>query len=348
MGRRVGVALACLGATLAFAASASAKTQLVWAGGDPGFQQTIGQNFGGEANDFFPRTATIHVGDTVEWQGMSFGFHSIDLPGRTGNDLPLILPQGPISGVNDAAGNPFWFNGLPNLGFNPALFAPIGGNTYNGSERVASGLPLGPPSSFKVTFTKPGVYEYFCDVHYDMHGFVVVKGAGDSVPSQAQTAASVANAEARDLRIAARLDQTTPGPNHVSVGAGGEQNVEILAMFPSTLNVSRGTTVSFELPKLTGETHTATFGPGRYRDILAQSFTGATIDPRGAYPSDPPPMPIVLTPTSHGNGFANTGAMDRDSGTPLPASNRITFNAPGVYQFECLIHPFMRGTIVVS
>jgi plastocyanin len=59
-------------------------------------------------------------------------------------------------------------------------------------------------------------------------------------------------------------------------------------------------------------------------------------------------MPIVLTPTSHGNGFANTGALDRDAGTPLPAGNKIRFNTPGVYQYECLVHPFMRGTIVVS
>ena len=43
----------------------------------------------------------------------------------------------------DAAGSPFWFNNLvPNLGFNPALFAPSGGNTYNGSKACDSGLPL--------------------------------------------------------------------------------------------------------------------------------------------------------------------------------------------------------------
>jgi plastocyanin len=287
------------------------------------------------------------VGDTVEWQGMSIGFHTIDLPGRTGGDIPLITPQGPISGINDAAGNPFWFNGLPNLGFTPSLFAPIGGNTYDGTERVASGLPLGPPSSFKVTFTKPGVYEYFCDVHYDMHGFIVVKPQGAHIPSQARVAQKVARAEARDLRIAAALDTTQITGNHVSVGVAGRHNVEILAMFPSSLSVSRGTTVSFEMPLLTGETHTVTFGPDDYRNALSNSFTTATFDPRAIYPSSPT-MPIVLTPTSHGNGFANTGALDRDPDTPLPPSGTITFDAPGVYHYECLIHPFMRGTITVS
>ena len=54
-----------------------------------------------------------------------------------------------------------------------------------------------------------------------------------------------------------------------------------------------------------------------------------------------------LDPTSHGNGFANVGALDRDSGTPLPPSGTIKFTQPGTYQFICLIHPFMHGTVVV-
>ena len=33
--------------------------------------------------------------------------------------------------------------------------------------------------------------------------------------------------------------------------------------------------------------------------------------------------------------------------TPLPASGQIKFTAPGTYHYVCLIHPFMRGTIIV-
>lgn len=347
MRQRVGVVLFCVLVALVLSATASARTQIVWAGGQPTFQQTLGQLYGAEANDFFPRTAAIHVGDAIEWQGMSINFHTIDLPGRSGQDLPLITPQGPISGVDDAAGNPFWFNGLPNLGFNPRLLAPTGASTYDGSERVDAGLALGPPAGLKVTFTKPGVYEYFCDVHYDMHGFIVVKAQGDAIPSAADNAKTVAEQQARDLRVAATLDQTKVTGNHVSVGAAGENNVEVLAMFPSRLEVGRGTTVTFEMPLLTGETHTVTFGPEPYRNQLAASFLSPMFDPRAVYPSEPA-MPIVLTPGTHGNGFANTGALDRDLSTPLPQAGKITFNTPGVYRYQCLIHPFMRGTIVVS
>ena len=56
----------------------------------------------------------------------------------------------------------------------------------------------------------------------------------------------------------------------------------------------------------------------------------------------------MLDPTSHGNGFANTGALDRDPTTRLPATERIDFTTPGTYHFQCLIHPFMHGTIVVE
>jgi plastocyanin len=346
---RIGVVVLCAAmAAIALPAAAAARTQLVWAGGPPSFQQTMGQLYSAEANDFFPRSVTINQGDSIEWQGMSINFHSIDLPGRSGQDLPLILPEGGIvSGVNDAAGNPFWFNGLPNLGFNTRLLGPLGANTYDGSERADSGLPLGPPSGFRVTFTKPGTYEYFCDVHYDMRGVVVVKPDGAQVPSAADNAATVAKQAQRDLEVAKALAATQVDGNRVDLGEAGKFNVEVLAMFPSTLHVPTGSTVTFQMSPLTGETHTATFGPESYRNELANSFLGAVFDPRAAYPSDPT-IPISLSPTSHGNGFANSGALDLDAGTPLPPQSTITFTKPGTYRYQCLIHPFMRGTVVVS
>lgn len=346
--RRGSISAACAGlaALLALPALAQARTQIVWAGGPPDFQTQLGRVYSAEANDFFPRTATIHAGDSIEWKGMSINFHSIDLPGRSGADLPLITPTGTlVSGVKDAAGNPFWFNGLPNVGFNPQLLAPLDASTYDGTERVDSGLPFGPPSDFRVTFTKPGVYEYFCDVHYDMRGFIVVKGADDRVPSAEFYAKRVAKQTAEDVKIAQSLvSKASSNPNEVNLGEAGSDNVEILAMFPSTLHVHTGATVTFEMSPLTGETHTATFGPD---DYIPNAFLNPILDPRGVYPSSPT-LPIDLEPHSHGNGFANTGALDRDPTTPLPPDSKITFSKPGVYHYECLIHPFMRGTVIVS
>ncbi len=34
--------------------------------------------------------------------------------------------------------------------------------------------------------------------------------------------------------------------------------------------------------------------------------------------------------------------------TQIPASSKIDFTTAGTYQFICLIHPFMQGTIIVK
>ena len=101
------------------------------------------------------------------------------------------------------------------------------------------------------------------------------------------------------------------------------------------------------MSKDTREVHTATFGPASVLKTLSDGFQGANFPSQGLYPSDP--AAIVVSPTSHGDGFGNTGALDNDPGTPqLPPSNTIDFTTPGTYHFQCLIHPFMQGTIVVQ
>ena len=107
--------------------------------------------------------------------------------------------------------------------------------------------------------------------------------------------------------------------------------------------------VTFRMSKHSCETHTATFGPAAYLSRPGQRVhAGRSFPPQGAYPSDPT-QPIMETPTAHGNGFANTGVLDKDPSTAtIPPSSKIEFTAPGTYHFICLIHPFMRGTIIVK
>lgn len=306
---------------------------------------------GAGVNNFLIDRVTINAGDTVVWNGASLahGFHTVDIPALGGSDLPLILPTGKtVGGVLDAGGNPFWFNGkVPQVGFNPQLFGPSGGHVYNGSHRVDSGLPLGKPHDFAVTFTKPGVYKFYCDVHYGMVGYVVVKPKGKPVPTAAQDAAKLRAEELAYTVEARRVARTTVPARSVSLGASGPGGLEVFAMFPAVLHVKKGATVRFFMSRDTRETHTATFGPAAYLTPLAKSFQAPIPAPQAIYPSDPPGH-IVLTPTSHGNGFANTGALDRDRATPPAPAGTITFTKPGTYHFICLIHPFMRGTIIVK
>ena len=52
--------------------------------------------------------------------------------------------------------------------------------------------------------------------------------------------------------------------------------------------------------------------------------------------------------TNHGNGFLNTGNLDRDPATPSPGSTQVTFSKAGTYEYICLLHPFMKGSVVVG
>ena len=361
MSRRIGLGV-CIGACLALLAMpaiASAGTKIVYAGPPPVTKQIASKviaasklspkrfvsTYNPDVNDFFLHRVTISAGDTVSFR--LEGLHTVDLPGKSGADLPLIVPGPTVHGVKDAAGRPFWFNGkVPSLGLNPALFAPSTANTYDGTARVDSGLPAGPPKPFNVQFTKPGVYKFFCDVHAGMVGYVVVKPTGKPVPTAAQDSAALVKQITGDVKTAVRISRSKPPADTVDLGQSARDGVELFAMFPSTLTVNAGTWVTFSMSRHTREAHTASFGPRSYLKPLANSFESPVFSPVATYPSAP--SSIVLTPTSHGNGFANTGALDRDSGTPLPASSKIDFKVPGVYHFECLIHPFMHGTVIVK
>ena len=346
---------------LAMPAVASAGTKVVYAGPPAVTKQIAGKviaasglnpksfvsKYQPDVNDFFLHRVTINAGDTVSFR--LEGFHTVDLPGKSGADLPLIVPGRTVHGVLDAAGNPFWFSGkVPSLGLNPALLAPGTATTYDGTARVQSGLPvgMGPPKPLDVQFAKPGVYKFFCDVHYGMVGYVVVKPKGAPVPSAAQDSAALVKQITGDVRTAVRISRSKPPADTVDLGQSASDGVELFAMFPSTLTVTAGTRVTFSMSLQTRETHTASFGPRSYLKPLATSFQAPVFSPVATYPSSP--SSIVLTPASHGNGFANTGVLDRDLGTPLPASRAIDFTSPGVYHFVCLVHPFMHGTIIVE
>jgi plastocyanin len=312
-----------------------------------------------DVNDFFPHKVTIHVDDTVRF--VPSGFHTVDFGGKRTQRLPIITPLtvAPVTGVLDAAGAPFWFNGQRNVGFNPTLLRSGFGKrfTYDGSKAVLSGVPVARnPKPMSVRFTKTGTFRYFCDVHLGMTGLVKVVKSTSSVPSAKADATTVQNQVDSTLKTAKSLSTSTPSlpANTVDIGLQAKGGVTFLGFKPSTLSVPRGTTVNFRMAAKS-EVHTATTGPGdpekepnSYLGQIAASIDRPVFDPRLAYLSQPPPTIGALTPTLHGNGFWNTGALDEDSTTPVPPNGSVTFAAPGTYAVYCLIHPFMKATVTVT
>jgi plastocyanin len=349
-------------------AVASAATKTVQAGP---FGRAAIQDFRqaqADANAFFRRTVTIRRGDRVRWR--INGFHNIMFPAR-GDDPPGLVaadPARPVTGVNDAAGRPFWFNGQPSLIFNPLVAFRQGNQAYNGRSLRASGLPLDEdaPPVYTLRFPRRGTFNYYCDVHAGMKGTVRVVGRGARVPTKARDR----NAAAREM--AARLDaaeELTTGEgtedlqNTVQAGNDDAKGTAVFKFFPAEASVRAGDTVTLQMPRRTTEVHTFTFGPSNgenlYVDQIAEVFitpienpTGPPtigLDPRAAYPSDnPAAAQPAITAALHGNGFFNTGILDGDAATPPPSSVQVRFGAPGTYPYICIVHPFMRATIRVT
>lgn len=357
MRKRILVPVALGVVSLALPATAPAFTTKSVSMGEPkNVQRQFNETYSADVDAFFPLGVTIHVGDRVRF--VPSAFHTVDLPPKGKKPLPLILPAATKANESDAAGAPFWFNGQSNIGFNPAVLRFGFGKTfrYTGLNRVESGLPIqAKPKPMTVIFERAGTYMFHCDVHPGMHGTVRVVSRRHAIPSARQDARRVKAQVTRDLTIAKTIGTAHPPANTVQVGSASVQGVEHFGFLPQTISVPAGTTVTFTMVKTSREAHSATIGPGdpekdpnSYLGKLAGSFNSPVFDPAAIYPSDPPPAPAPFAPTSHGNGFWNSGVLDEDSATPLPPANAVTFTTPGTYQVYCLIHPFMHGTVVVT
>jgi plastocyanin len=325
--------------------------------GPPASAEKSLQKASADVNAFFPGAISVHVGDGVRF--MPTGFHNVHFLGKSGKKTFAILPTGKkIAGVDDAAGTPFQFNGLPEQGLNPALFGPgkLGKTiVWNGTKEIQSGLPLSnKPKPMVVRFTKAGLYSYYCDLHPGMKGTVHVFSKSKPVPSAAADAKRVKLQVSKAITIAKGFAKHTAPANTVDLGLLGSGGVTLYGFSPSKLTVPVGTTVTFQSPTGDGEVHTATTGPGdpesqptSYLGTLAASLNNPVPSQAAIYPSDLTSV-AALTPTLHGNGFWNGGVQDGSAATILPNSSKVTFAAPGTYQFYCMIHPFMHGTITVQ
>jgi plastocyanin len=358
LSHRIKAAIAAGVAVLVVApAGASAATKTVNMGIPPASAKKF-RPTGSDVNAFFPSSTTIHAGDSVRF--LAVGFHNLDLPKKGGKPTPLIAPTGQaIAAANDAAGAAFWFNGQQNLQFNLPALAPVGFGkkfTYTGAKGVQSGLPVAnKPKPVTVKFAKTGSFTYYCDVHSGMKASVKVVAKSKPVPSARADAKKLDDQVSKALSVAKGLSKVKPPAGVVDLGVAGKGGVEFFDMVPKTSTVPVGTTLTFRMSPGTYEDHTATFGPGdpekeptSYLGTIAKSFEGTTLDQSGVYASEAPGTLATLTPALHGNGFWNSGVLDGSGATPLPAANQVTFGAAGTYNFYCLIHPFMKGTVVVQ
>jgi plastocyanin len=336
--------------TVAGAGSAQAATWDVGAG-PPLKKPPAGVPESLVADQFFPKTIKVHVGDKIKFG--NYGFHTITFLGGTSRPSFLVQANTTVSGSNDPAGNPFWFNGQPNFAFNPTQGGPAGGKTFSGKGLHNSGFPQGngPPKPYVLKFTKAGTYKYLCLVHPRyMKGVVKVLNRGKRVSTKRKIAKAVKKQIAAAIKEAKRIDKSAgPTGNVIDAGNGQKDGIDDIKYFPANKTIPAGTTLRLQMATRTDEPHTFTFGPQDFLTNLANNgFNGDVIDPSGVYPSDPPGQVTVATGV-HGNGFASTGWLDNDSKTTFPSFIDVKFPTPGSYYYLCLVHgPEMSGTITVT
>jgi plastocyanin len=341
------------------ASAASAATKTVDVGGH-GFR---GAPTNLQALAFLRGVVSVHVGDSVNFHILGGLIHTATFVPR-GQSIPSLAtgdPAHPVSGLRDANGTSFWFNGQPRPILNPIAAFPTAQRTVTGSAFVNSGVPSDQAKgmTFRIRFPKAGTFTFVCLVHPGMHGTVKVLPRSRPIPSRAHDAAETKREIAAIVKEAKATAKIPVPAGQVDVGRTGCR-LTINAMFPGTITVKAGQTVRFTMAGQSRfEIHTVTFGPDSVTAPIENTFITPVpntsgpptlvINPLAAFPSDPPPTLPPYTGSNHGNGFLNAGILDNDPATPLqPNLAALTFTKPGTYHFECVIHPNMDGTVVVT
>jgi plastocyanin len=352
-------ALAVPGAAMTAHSKSSAATYTVFLGEQgppPAAVQKL--KLFGAINQFMPSKLVIAAGDSVTFSSGSF--HTVTYAPKP---VPLFVPdpaKGTYAGLQDAAGEPFYFDTLGKFIYNGQAFAPFGPKTISGKTPVSSGGlsprgPKAPPATATYSFPKAGTFHLFCTLHPGMKATVVVKPAGSAVPKtpdqvKAQALLQMSKGFEQGIALA---KSTKPGAsNTVVMGIGGK--VSLFAYYPNVLKVKAGSTVSF-VNRSPSEVHNIVFGPKKYvqqwgkkTDLMPQGPNSPNqVTPILPYGTDPKPEAYDGAST-HGNGFFATSLT---AGAPigLPRSSKVKFTTPGTYHYFCWIHgPDMSGTIVVT
>jgi plastocyanin len=331
---------------LALAAFAAALGVAIFAGSGsaaPGRTWVVGvgadsADHGVQLLDFFPRTITVNVGDTVNFELRAVTEHTVTfLSGAKPPELAAPQKDGRVQ-------------------FPSTVAFPQGGHEYDGSGYVNSGLLTGADKSWSVTFTKPGTYQYNCVLHPAQVGTVIVQPAGTPyLKTDKQYASMAAGSIANGLAAGAKLRAATAatavkgthGTIHTAPMVGdGDKRIALYRFGSDRITVKVGDTVRWVM-KDPNEIHTVTFaGTGEI-----PAFIVAQPEAQG-----PPTLyynPKVLAPAGGpvrtGNSFYNSSIMFPVN-PPGPTEYSLKFMTPGTFTYWCVVHvpAGMRGTVVVT
>jgi plastocyanin len=175
-------------------------------------------------------------------------------------------------------------------------------------------------------------------------GAAVAAGIGSSTTEARQDATPAAAGEPPPVATPV-LGEQADGTRVWRVQAGAfdmVEMVEAMGFFPQEITINAGDTIFFDVPAF----HTVTFLSGEERPwliVLEEPTAGtpAAGEPRAVI------NPMAGFPVG-GNTYDGTGYVN--SGTPDPSAPpfTLTFTAPGSFEYLCLVHPQMKGKVIVQ
>lgn len=257
--------------------------------------------------------------------------------------------------------------------------------SFGGTSVLNSGAPFFGPMDFTVSVDVAAGSSFYvvCIIHgasMRMRVEVVASGQAASDPADIEDANE--QALAQDLDTAAALHERFSGRRTSHVAPDGtrvwdawagvdSRYVALFGFYPSRLRIRPGDSVQWHFDSLTYEDHTVTLPLGTGREIVRNA--PLVCDPdgdAGPGPDNPPDQeepPFCSDPTQlefeiddrfvhpsgngvfRGNDLENSGVLGANSF--LGDSNyRLRFTRPspdGGFKYLCLIHPFMRGRVIV-
>lgn len=255
-------------------------------------------------NDFFPRTLSVHRGQTIALAVA--GFHTATLlPGGMTAAQGIRALGFVKADRDDTTRNP---NGTTHTELSIGAAFPLPGGcgtpaspcSFAGDAPVSTGAPVaGPPAPLNVTIDAPvGQYRVICLIHPRMKGWVNVVPNSEPATTPAQASNRAAREIAADLAEgwaaynAANVHRSVVDDGIrtwiMSAGTGtADGHVAIDEMLPASQTIGSGDRVKW-VSRSPNEIHTVTFPTDFHTDIVPLCEAGGV---------DTPAIPTVIPPT---------------------------------------------------
>ncbi|MGH9281924.1 MAG: cupredoxin domain-containing protein [Acidimicrobiales bacterium] len=336
---------------------------------------------------YFPRQLTARPGDTVEFTSDFSGEpHTVALGTLVNEGLTAFkaLPAGtPLpQEIRDQLNRlPFFFAvGVTDLDADPqpaaaqSCFLPSGAPPlmeacspaqqeqpdFNGTETFYSSGFLPDEAKFPVRLADdiaPGTYQFMCLVNRtQMTGEITVVAKEQDVPTPAELRATAQRQiDAAVAALQPRADKVLGITTAAAMaGAPSEEGApkppvpSTVNVFPDEVSIPAGGAVTWTV----NGAHTIAFGsPEDARPLYA--FDGAGMvksNKKGVSPVGGPGMPQGASPPfridggSYEAGFRNSGLLVGSGDVQY----KLTFPKAGTYEYRCLFHTDMEGTVKVG